>query len=495
MKKTLIDLLSLMPGAQVRGNQDIVITDVTADSRSIIEGSLFIALKGATVDGHKFVKSAFEKGALAAIVEDDSDEYPEGMTIIKVADTRKAMEDIVPYFFDYPGKAMRMIGITGTNGKTTTTNIIRAILEKAGHKVGLIGTINVIIGEEEITSQNTTPDVVDLQKFLYRMQQADCDYVVMEVSSHALALGRVAGIEFDTAVLTNITQDHLDFHQTLDNYRDAKSLLFEQLGNGAKQNKTAVLNMDDPSSAILRTRLNVPLITYGMGSDYNVYPLSYNLEAKRMQLNLHVPNNEFKLDLKITGEFNIYNVMAAVGAMLAERIDAEVICSVLNGFAGVPGRFQLVEAGQPFTVIVDYAHTPDGLENVLKTARNITEGKLWTVFGCGGDRDNKKRPIMGNIALELADRVVVTSDNPRTENPDSIIDEIMSVYTNIPAGKEVVRKADRREAIYYAMQNAVEGDVVLIAGKGHEDYQIIGTTKIHFDDREVVCDYWNEHKK
>lgn len=402
------------------------------------------------------------------------------------------MEVIAPFFYDYPGKTMRMIGVTGTNGKTTTTNIVRAILRKAGFKVGLIGTINIMIEDEAIVAHNTTPDVVDLQRALYRMKEAGCEYVVMEVSSHALALNRVAGCEYDTAALTNITQDHLDFHKTLENYRDAKGLLFEHLHEGKKENKTAVFNMDDASSPILCDRTKTRILTYGEGRNNDIYPLFFKVEAKQMRLQLHTPVGEMDLLLKITGEFNVYNVMAAVAIALAEQIDKKTIVDVLNGFDGVPGRFQLVEAGQPYTVIVDYAHTPDGLENVLKTARSITEGKLWVVFGCGGDRDNKKRPIMGRIALELADRVVVTSDNPRTEDPAVIIDEIAEALKDVPEGKSVELITERRDAIYHALSEAAANDVIMIAGKGHENYQILADKTIHFDDREVVQEYWKK---
>ena len=477
---------------QVLGADDKIITDITADSRVVEEGSLFICLKGATVDGHQFLQMAVEKGAVAALVEDVPEEIPEGVTLLVVPDTRKAMEAIVPYFYDYPGKNMRMLGITGTNGKTTTTNIIRTVLRRAGYKLGLIGTINIMIEDEVTEAHNTTPDVVDLQKALYAMKNAGCDYVVMEVSSHALVLNRVAGCEYDCAVLTNITQDHLDFHKTIENYRDAKSLLFEGLANGTKENKNAVFNMDDASSEIIKARTKVNCLTYGKGHDNDIYPISFDVQAKEMALQLTTPVGEMNLNLKITGEFNVYNVMSAVACLLAEKVDKEIICDVLNGFDGVPGRFQLVEAGQPYTVIVDYAHTPDGLDNVLKTARSITKGKLWAIFGCGGDRDNKKRPIMGGIALDLADKVVVTSDNPRTEDPEKIIDQIFVALQDVPDGKEVYRISDRREAIEYVLANAEADDVIMIAGKGHENYQILKDRTIHFDDREVVLEYWSE---
>ena len=494
MEKSLASLLNLLPEVKILGSAEKIITDITADSRTVQAGSLFIALRGATVDGHKFLPMAAAKGAVAALVEEVPQEPPEGVTLLVVPDTRAAMELIPPYFYDYPGKRLRMVGVTGTNGKTTTTNIIRLILRKAGHKVGLIGTINIMIEDEETVSHNTTPDVVDLQKTLYAMVCAGCDYCVMEVSSHALALKRVAGIEYDCAVLTNITQDHLDFHKTMENYRDAKSLLFEHLTDGNKINKNAVFNMDDPSSAVIKARTKARAWTYGKSEENDIHPLRFTVAPKHMQLALATPVGEMDLELKITGEFNVYNVMSAVGAMLAEGISKETIVAVLDGFDGVPGRFQLVEAGQPYTVIVDYAHTPDGLENVLHTARSITRGKLWVVFGCGGDRDNKKRPIMGGLALELADKVVVTSDNPRTEDPERIIDEIFTALQNVPEGKEVFRLSDRREAINFALANAAAEDVILIAGKGHENYQILKDRTIHFDDKEVVLEYWSDKK-
>ncbi len=490
MQKKLLDLLIVLPQARVMGSLDKVVKDVTADSRQVQEGSLFICLKGAHVDGHKYIEQAYKAGAVCVIVEDEIKDRPAGLTVIRVNDTRDAMSYVAPWFFDYPGKKMRMIGVTGTNGKTTTTNIIRLILRKAGFKVGLIGTINIMIEDEIEVSHNTTPDVVDLERSLYKMQQAGCDYVVMEVSSHALALNRVAGCEYDVAVLTNITQDHLDFHQTFENYRSAKAILFESLHKGDKPNKCAIFNMDDASSKIIMASTKSPVLTYGKEKTNDVYPLSWKIEAKLMQLDLHTPAGELNLLLHITGEFNIYNVMAAVSAMIAEKIDLKVVSEILNGFAGVPGRFQLVEAGQPYTVIVDYAHTPDGLENVLKTARGITRGKLWAVFGCGGDRDNKKRPIMAKIALELADNIVITSDNPRSEDPELIIADIEKGLVGVTADKEIYKVTDRREAINLALTKADANDVILIAGKGHENYQILKNETIHFDDCEVVRDFW-----
>lgn len=495
MEKNLLDLLIVLPQAKVMGSLDKIITDVTSDSRAVQKGSLFICLKGAHVDGHKYIEQAYKAGAACVLVEDEIKERPKDLTIIKVSDTRDAMSFVAPWFFDYPGKKMRMIGVTGTNGKTTTTNIIRLILRKAGFKVGLIGTINIMIEDEAEVSHNTTPDIVDLERSLYKMQQAGCDYVVMEVSSHALALKRVTGCEYDVAVLTNITQDHLDFHETFENYRNAKALLFHKLHEGTKPNKCAIFNMDDASSKIILNGTKAPVMTYGKGENNDVYPLFWKVEAKRMQLNLHTPVGEMHLLLHITGEFNVYNVMSAVAAMIAEKIDPQIIMDTLNGFAGVPGRFQLVEAGQPYTVIVDYAHTPDGLDNVLKTARSITKGKLWAVFGCGGDRDKKKRPIMGRMALELADNIVVTSDNPRSEDPELIIADIEKGLAGAPENKKIYKITDRKEAIGFALAEAGDQDVILIAGKGHENYQILKNETIHFDDCEVVREFWENRVK
>lgn len=487
MSKHLVELTKVLSEYELYGDVNQVITDITADSRAVQTGGLFVALRGATVDGHSFLLQAVKQGAKAVVVDTLPKKLPEGVGVILVPDTREAMEKTAPYFFDYPGEKLRMIGVTGTNGKTTTTNIIQKILCATGHKAGLVGTISMDLGDRVVTSHNTTPDVIDLQRALATMLDNGCEYCVMEVSSHALVLQRVAGVEFDCAVLTNITQDHLDFHKTMENYRDAKSLLFEGLSVGSKANKTAVFNMDDASSEIIRQRTKVKVLTYGMDGENDIHPEQVDIFAKGMNLQLVTPNGILRLHTKITGEFNVYNIMSAVGALLVEGIDLTVVEKEINAFAGVPGRFQLVDCGQDFTVVVDYAHTPDGLENVLTTARKITENKLWVLFGCGGDRDNTKRPIMGRLAGKLADKVVVTSDNPRTENPEKILDQICVALDEDK--KEYVRIADRREAIEYVLQRVQKGDVVMIAGKGHENYQILNTGTIHFDDREVVEEF------
>lgn len=494
MKKTIEEILTQLPNAKITGGHgDKSVTQLTIDSRTAGPGSLFICLKGEHTNGHAYADKAAAQGASAILAEEDVG-VPEstGCAVIRVPSTQKAMMRLAPWFYEYPASKMRMIGVTGTNGKTTTTTILRDLFTENGHKVGLIGTIHNCIGDTVIPSHNTTPDVVDLQRMLYDMQQAGCDIVVMEVSSHALALNRVAGIEYNTAVFTNLTQDHLDFHKTMENYREAKAQLFLHLHEGKKSNKTAIFNADDPSAAIIMQRVQTKVMTFGMKDTYDVYPYTFHVAATHMELHLHTPLGDMQLKLHITGEFNVYNVMGTICAAIAEGLSKEEIEKGLNAFQGVPGRFQLIHAGQPFTVIVDYAHTPDGLENVLHTSREITRGKLWVVFGCGGDRDRKKRPIMGKIALDLADVLVVTSDNPRSENPEAIIQDIQAGLVNPPPEKEIHSITDRKAAIEYAISHAAPEDVVMIAGKGHENYQILKDRTIHFDDGEVVRKYFQK---
>ena len=423
MERTLQDVISHIKGCTVTGDpKNKIITDLTIDSRTAGKGSLFICLVGVHTDGHAYIEKAASLGAEAVLVEKDVPHVP-GLVMIRVKSTQETMTELAPWFYDYPAQKMRMIGITGTNGKTTTTNILRTLLTNTGHKVGLIGTINIMIGDEVEASHNTTPDVVDLQRTLCRMADAGCDYVVMEVSSHALALNRVAGIEYDTAALTNITQDHLDFHKTMENYREAKALLFTHLHEGRKKGKTAIFNMDDASSPLIMNRVKTKVMTYGKARTNDVYPIRFHVGAKHMELSLH---------------------------------------------------------------------TPDGLDNVLRTARQITKGRLWAVFGCGGDRDAKKRPIMGKLALELADILVVTSDNPRSDDPDTIIRDIETGFSDNPQHKEIYTISDRREAIQFAISHARPEDVIMIAGKGHENYQILKDRTIHFDDGEVVRDFFRK---
>ena len=487
MGKTIKALLSMMEGAKISGADDKEILTIEHDSRKVKEGTLFAALVGATVDGHAFISQAVAQGAAAVLVEKEV-VVPEGVTVIQVPDVKKAIREMVPYFYDYPARKMRLIGITGTNGKTTTSYITRAILRDAGFKVGLIGTIQIMLEDEVLPIHNTTPDVIDLQATLALMAERGMDYVVMEVSSHALAQERIVACEFDTAVFTNLTQDHLDYHKTLENYMLAKAKLFTMLSDTAasKKNKTAVVNSDDKAGAVMLEHAKCRQLTYAIQAPASIRAVDINVQASGAAFTLLGDFGKMPLQLKITGIFNVYNVMAAVGAALAENIDWQQIRRTLENFRSVPGRFELVDEGQNFSVIVDYAHTPDGLENILHTARQIAKKRIITVFGCGGDRDRTKRPIMGRIAAALSDVVIATSDNPRSEDPEFILGQVEEGVREALGGKQHEKITDRRTAIFRAIEIAEAEDIVVIAGKGHEDYQILKDKTIHFDDKEVA---------
>ena len=488
MTKKLSELALLVPEAKILGD-DVAIGDIEHDSRKVTTGNLFVCMEGAHVDGHNFISQAKACGAVAVLTARQNFTPLEGLSALVVPDMLNALAVIVPYFYDYPARAMRVVGVTGTNGKTTTTYMLREIFLSAGLSVGLIGTIQILIGDETFPNPNTTPNVIDLQHVLNEMRARKIQVVVMEVSSHALAEHRVAGVEFDTAIFTNLTQDHLDFHGTMENYLRAKATLFDAVSrHGRKQNKTAVVNADDAASEKILRHCLCKRITYGLNDSADLRGVDADFRADGMNLSL-VPC-PLSLNLHVTGLFNAYNVLAAVGAATAENIRPDVIKRALENFRSVPGRFERVFADVPFAVIVDYAHTPDGVKNVLQTAAQIVTGKIITVFGCGGDRDHAKRPIMGRLAAELSDVVIATSDNPRTEDPEKILDDIERGIGD----KKHERIADRRAAIFRAIELAEAGDVVLILGKGHETYQILNSGTIHFDDREVAHEAITEVK-
>ena len=484
--KTLKDIISTLDVQQVQGDQNVSIQDITADSRAVKPNSLFIALDGATVDGHNYIDKAVAAGAVAVIVSKPVT-VPDDVCVITVSDTRQAMMVCVPYFFDYPANRMRMVGVTGTNGKTTTTHMIRHILKAQGHKVGVIGTVHIMIGDTSYPIHNTTPDVVDLQHILHQMVQENVEYCVMEVSSHALALGRVSGVEFDTAVFTNLTQDHLDFHKTFENYLAAKCKLFEQVSapNQVKDNKGAVINIDDSYGHRVMEKTTAPTITYSTLGKGTLNASDVHMSTKNSQYTVNYKGESYPVSMNTTGLFNVYNTLAAIGACLQEGISMEAIDTALKTFSSVPGRIEIIEEGQDFAVVVDYAHTPDGLQNILETAKAIKENRIIIVFGGGGDRDATKRPIMGRIAAEYGDKIYVTSDNPRTEDPVQIVKDVeVGVKEALRDGTSYEVIVDRREAINHAIHDAKAGDIVIIAGKGHENYQILKNETIHFDDRE-----------
>ena len=491
--KNLQELIELLPGAEISGECNLWVTDIAYDSRKVTQGALFICLVGSNADGHNYIRQAKEIGAVAVIAEKAVD--IQGITVISVSDTRTAMQEIAPYFFDYPSRQLRVIGITGTNGKTTTTYLMKSALEEAGYKTGVIGTIRTMIGNQSFPVKNTTPDVIDLQRLLAEMAKEDVDYVIMEVSSHALALNRIAGCEFDVAIFTNMTREHMDFHGTFENYAKAKSLLFKSLqkSNAFKAGKSAVINADDPAGEIMQAAAACKVVTYGINNQADIIAENISVGARGASFILKTDQEKVPVNLKITGKFNIYNVLGAVGALMTEGIDIYVIKKAMENFSSVDGRFELVDAGQDFAVIVDYAHTPDGLENILNTAKQFAQNNIILVFGCGGDRDRTKRPIMGKLAAKYADIVIATSDNPRSEDPEAILAEIEAgILAGLTPGSKYEKLVDRKQAIKWAIELAETDDIVIIAGKGHETYQILKDRTIDFDDRLVVRELLGE---
>lgn len=466
------------------GDDTIEITGITADSRQVKPGFLFICLTGYTNDGHHFAQEAVERGAVAILAEREVD-VPVRLVIVR--DTRRAMAIVADLFYGSPTHELKVIGVTGTNGKTTTTHLIDKILRDQQKRTGIIGTIHMVIGGVAEEIKNTTPDVLVLQDSFRRMRDVDTDYAIIEVSSHALELGRVRGCDFHTAVFTNLTQDHLDFHQTMENYRFAKSLLFSQLGNRYEQTamKTAVLNADDPASDFFARVTPARVVTYGIDQRADVYATDIRITSRGTSFKLHSFAGETELHLHLMGRFNVYNALAATAATLVEGVPLEAVKRSLEEIKGVSGRFETVDAGQDFSVIVDYSHTPDSLENALKTVKEFARGKVITVVGCGGNRDRTKRPIMAKIATDYGHYTVLTSDNPRFELPEDILEDMTAGLTNV-APDAYTMIVDRREAIAHAVMMAEKDDVILIAGKGHETYQEIRGERFPFDDREVA---------
>lgn len=491
----LSELIKDVSIRKIDGNDQVDIKGITYDSRRVRPGFLFVAIEGLRVDGHDYISKAVEAGASAVVVQKNIDVLAE-VTRLQVENSRVALAQISAVFYKVPALKMKMIGVTGTNGKTTTTNLISAIYRSSGYKVGLVGTIANYIGDRRLDVSHTTPESTDLQQLLSDMVEENVDVAVLEVSSHALSLERVTGCEFDVAVFTNLTQDHLDFHRDMDDYLASKIKLFKSISPGIKKGlKYVVLNNDDPYAERIKAEVKVPIITYGVYGEADVRAL--NIEVKAGGCSFIIKGKSWTVDLnmKITGLFNVYNTLAAFAVGLAAGFNPDGIANAMQSMKSVPGRFELVDCGQDFTVVVDYAHTPDGLENILKTARSITSRRLITVFGCGGDRDRKKRPIMGEISGSYSDFSIITSDNPRTEDPLKIIADVQEGVKKIIDSGRYTIMPDRRKAIKSALLMAEKGDLVVIAGKGHEDYQIIGQQKFHFDDREEAIKVLNQLKE
>ena len=463
---------------------DMEIGGVSYDSRKTQPGDLFVAIRGFESDGHKFIPAAMARGAAAVLCEEAPSD---GTPYVRVADCRKGLAYVSREFFGDPAKEMTLIGITGTSGKTTSSYLIKHMLEmKLDAKVGLIGTNGNMIGSECLHSDHTTPESYELHKLFRRMADEGCTHVVMEVSSHALALERVAGIEYDVGVYTNLSQDHLDLHGTMEEYAAAKRLLFRQC-------KLGCLNADDKWTVFMLNGATCKAMTFSAESD------SADLTAKDIRLSAAgvrfaaVYKDELALTrLAIPGNFSVHNALGAIAVGLSLGISLADCCDAMASAKGVKGRVEVVPTDGDYSIIIDYSHKPGALETVLQTLRPVVKGRLVCLFGCGGDRDKVKRPIMGAIAADNSDFVIVTSDNPRTEEPEEIIREIVAGMKNKRTPKKVI--CDREEAIHWAIDNARPGDVILLAGKGHEDYQVVGHEKRHMDEREIVAD-WLEKRK
>ena len=457
------------------------ITSIENDNRKVQKGSLFICIKGYTVDGHDFAESAVKNGAVAILAERPLDlEVP----VLLVNDTTRAMAVLADAFYGQPTKSLHLIGITGTNGKTTTSHLIEKIFADAGEKTGLIGTMYTKIADKTMETKNTTPESLTLQKTFKQMVDAGVNTAVMEVSSHALDLGRVHGCDYNVAVFTNLTQDHLDYHETMEEYKRAKSLLFAQLGNTFDLNmpKFAVLNADDTATEMYSRSTAAHVVTYGIEQEADIKAKNIQMTPKGTVFDLEIKGVSYPIRMQLIGKFSVYNVLASISTALVSGIEIEQIIQSIESVEGVAGRFELVNAGQDFTVIVDYAHTPDSLENVLKTIQHFAEKKVFVIVGCGGDRDRTKRPIMAQIACKFATDPILTSDNPRSEDPVDILNDMEAGVQ----GENYQVIPDRRKAIFTAVSQASPGDVILIAGKGHETYQIIGNEVLDFDDRLVA---------
>lgn len=462
----------------LKGDLDINVKTIANDSRKVTEGSLFVCIDGFETDGHQYINSAIERGANALLVQRKVD-VDADITVVMVEDTRKALALISSKYYNHPSEQFELVGITGTNGKTSTVFLIDNVLKQYKKKTGIIGTIENRIGDEILKTSRTTPESIELQQLFAQMVEANVNDVIMEVSSHALDLHRVDGSHFDVGVFTNLSLDHLEYHKTMENYRDAKLKLFDMC-------QVAVINIDDEAGRYILNNCHCSkTITYGCDNDKAILNAQKIMnKISGTSFNLYIDGVDHLIEIQTPGKFSVYNSLAAIAVCLTLGVPIEVIKSTLKEHSTIKGRFETFKSNKGYYVIVDYAHTPDGLENVLDTILQVVEGRIITVFGCGGDRDRTKRPQMGKIAGIKSDYSIITSDNPRTEVPADIIKEIEVGMNETTCPYEKIE--DREEAIIKALSIAENKDIVLIAGKGHEDYQILGTTKIHFDDAEKV---------
>lgn len=487
-------LEELLKGIDYRvlsGISQLNIEGITFDSKQVKQGFLFVCIAGLKTDGHLFIDDAIKNGATAILVQNVV-RVKSGVTCLLTEDTRKALAAVASNFYGRPSQELKVIGVTGTNGKTTTTHLIKAILEEGGHATSIMGTLYAKIGETVLKMAHTTPEAPEIEAFLDASRQAGCEYAVMEVSSHALDLHRVDRIKFTVAVFTNLTQDHLDYHRDMDHYCESKLRLFD--ASGRCDSFYTVVNGDDQHSAEFINASAGKCHTCGLQGGLEVRAVDVKTGVEGTSFIVEHPAGRFPVNMKVIGMFNVYNALAAISVALAEGIDIAAIQAALQKVTGVPGRFEQVKCGQPFTVIVDYAHTPDGLANILGTARGLCSSRLITVFGCGGDRDRGKRPLMGEIAAQYSDFCVVTSDNPRSEEPEAIIADIVPGLEKVADSRYAII-IDRHEAIRHALYLAREGDFVVIAGKGHETYQLVKGQVLDFDDRLAAAEILKQMDK
>ena len=483
--KLLKDIIYGVRIIEIKGNTNIAVENIAFDSREIVNLSLFIAVKGVAQDGHKFISQAQDSGACAIVCENLPEILNDDITYIKVNDSSNALGIIASNFYDNPSEKLKLVGITGTNGKTTCATLLYDLYRLMGYKTGLISTVNIKILHKTIPSTHTTPNSIRINELLSQMVNEGCSHVFMEVSSHALDQNRVSGLSFDIGVFTNISRDHMDYHPTLNDYIGAKKKLFSSLKNDA----TAIVNLDDPYGEEMVRDLIAKPLSYGLKGDFD-------FKGKIVENNisgLSIEIDGFEMTSRLIGEFNAYNLLVVYAVAKSLGEEALTVLTIISNLKAPDGRFEYIVSPPNITAVIDYAHTPDALENVLKTLVSLKSDKekIFTVFGCGGDRDKGKRPLMGGISSIYSDRVIVTSDNPRTEKPSEIIKEIVS---GIPKSKssKVLTVQERKEAIKVACELAKSGDVILIAGKGHEKYQIIGDEKLHFDDLETTIEIFKQ---
>ena len=485
--KNLSQLLMSIKPLKVVGNTDVEITDLINDSRKAAPGVMFVAVKGVAVDSHRFIPDVVAAGASAIVCEDLPETLSDKVTYIQVDDAIIALAHLADEWFDHPSRSLRLVGVTGTNGKTTTATLLYEMAQLLGHKAGLMSTVRNIVDKEAVEAKQTTPDHLTLNRLLHDMVEAGCEYAFMEVSSHACVQHRIEGITFAGAIFTNLTRDHMDFHKTVDNYIAAKKMFFDALPAGA----FALVNADDKVGEVMLQNTRADKYRYSLRTltDFKGRIVESRLDGTTLELNGN------QVEVLFTGRFNAYNLLSVYGASLLLGFDPQEVLVKMSLLEPVAGRFQTMRSPRGYTAIVDYAHTPDALVNVLDTIREVvgTNGNIITVCGCGGDRDRGKRPIMAREAAVRSDRVVLTSDNPRTEDPDAIL---LEMETGLPedARPRTLIITDRRQAIRTACQLAQPGDVVLVAGKGHEDYQEINHVKHHFDDREQIAEFFSTEK-